>query len=59
MRSTADIEAAQAALKEAKSSYHPRINLEGALRRDDNVAGVQGNRNSDAIMVERVGKDTS
>ena len=51
MQSTADVEAAQAAIKRAESEYHPRINLEGSLRRDNNLAGVRGNRNADALMV--------
>lgn len=51
LQSTADVEAAQAAIKAAQSGYHPRINLEGSLRRDNNLAGVAGNRNADALMV--------
>ena len=33
------------------SAFHPRVNLEGTLDRDDDVAGVSGVRNSEAIMV--------
>lgn len=51
LQSTANIEVAEAALKGAQSGYHPQFNLEGALNRDDNISGVPGNRNSDALMV--------
>lgn len=51
LQSGADVEAALATMRAARASYHPRLNLEGALRRDDNVAGVPGNRNSDSVMV--------
>ncbi|MGE0487377.1 MAG: TolC family outer membrane protein [Gammaproteobacteria bacterium] len=51
LQSTADVEAAQAAIKAARAGYHPQINLEGSLRRDNNLAGVAGNRNADALMV--------
>lgn len=51
LQSTADVEAAQAAVEAAKAGYHPQVNLEGSLRRDNNLSGVRGNRNSDALMV--------
>jgi adhesin transport system outer membrane protein len=51
LQSTADVEAVQAAIKAARAGYHPQINLEGSLRRDNNLAGVAGNRNADALMV--------
>jgi len=51
LQSTADIEAAQAALKGAAANYHPKVNLEGAMRRDNNLSGIEGIRNSDSIMV--------
>lgn len=50
-QSQAQIEAAMAAIRAARAAYQPRINLEGALRRDDNLAGVDGNRNTDSVMV--------
>lgn len=51
LQSTAEIEAAQAALQGAAATYHPKVNLEGAMRRDNNLSGIDGIRNSDSIMV--------
>lgn len=51
LQSTADVEAADRAIKAARAAYHPVVNLEGSMRRDNNVAGVAGNRNADAVMV--------
>ncbi len=51
LQSEARIEAAQATLVGARSGYHPQLNLEGGLNRDNNIAGVEGNRNADSIMV--------
>jgi adhesin transport system outer membrane protein len=51
LQSEAEVTAAEASVKAAKAAYHPKVDLEGSLRRDDNIAGVEGNRNSDAIMV--------
>ena len=51
LRAAANVEAAAAAIKAAMSAFHPRVNLEGTLDRDDDVAGVSGVRNSEAIMV--------
>ncbi len=51
LQSGANVEAAVAAMQAARAGYHPRLNLEGAMRRDNNVAGVGGNRNSDSVMV--------
>lgn len=47
----AGIEAADAELTGSRSGYHPQISFEGALNRDNNIAGVEGNRNSDTLMV--------
>lgn len=51
LQSSAGVDAAQATLEGSKSGYHPQLNLEGALNRDNNISGVNGNRNSDAVMV--------
>lgn len=51
LQSQAEAEAAAAEIRAAKSAYHPTVNLEGRLRRDDNISGVEGTRNSTAIMV--------
>ena len=51
LQSQAEAEAADAEIRAAKSAYHPTVNLEGRLRRDDNISGVDGTRNSTAIMV--------
>ncbi len=51
LQSGANIEAADAVLSGAKAGYHPQLNLEAGLNRDDNISGVPGNRNSDAVMV--------
>lgn len=47
----AGIAAAQAELVGSQSGYHPQVNLEGAMNRDDNISGVRGIRNSDTLMV--------
>ena len=49
--SAAEIAAADASVKVAKSAYHPRVDLEGRLRRDSDLAGVEGIRNSDTVML--------
>lgn len=51
LQSTADVTAAARAIEAARAAYHPTVNLEGSMRRDNNIAGVAGNRNSDSIMV--------
>lgn len=51
LQSSANIAAAEATLTGAKSGYHPQLNLEGNLDRNNNISGVNGNRNSDAVMV--------
>lgn len=51
LQSEAEVEAAVAEIKAAKAAYQPTVNLEGSLRRDDNISGVKGTRNSTAIMV--------
>lgn len=51
LQSQAEAEAADAEIRAAKAAYHPTVNLEGRLRRDDNISGVEGTRNSTAIMV--------
>ncbi|MGR8919089.1 MAG: TolC family outer membrane protein [Gammaproteobacteria bacterium] len=51
LQSQAGIDAADAQLRGSRSGYHPQVNLEGALNRDNNISGVRGNRNSDSIMV--------
>lgn len=51
MQSNANVDAADAVLTGSRAGYHPQLNLEGALNRDNNISGVNGNRNSDAVMV--------
>ena len=51
MQSQAEMEAAEAGIKAAKAAYHPTVNLEGRMRRDGNLSGVEGTRNSTALMV--------
>ncbi len=51
LQSQAEMEAAEAGIKAAKAAYHPTLNLEGRMRRDGNVGGVEGTRNSTAIML--------
>ncbi|MGB1885442.1 MAG: TolC family outer membrane protein, partial [Gammaproteobacteria bacterium] len=50
-QSEALVAAADAVLEGSASGYHPQLNLEGALNRDNNISGVRGNRNSDTVMV--------
>lgn len=51
LRSKADVEAAVAAVSGARAGYYPRVDLVGALRRDADLGGVRGNRNSESVMV--------
>ncbi|MGE0859522.1 MAG: TolC family outer membrane protein [Gammaproteobacteria bacterium] len=51
LRSSADAAAALAALKAARAPYQPRLDLLGTLRRDADLGGVQGTRNSDTLML--------
>lgn len=51
LQSEAEAQAADAAIEAARSAYQPTVNLEGRMRRDDNISGVEGTRNSTAIMV--------
>lgn len=51
LQSAADVDAALAAVRSAMANYHPVINLQGSLRRDDNLSGIDGIRNADAVMV--------
>ena len=51
LQSQAEAEAAAAEIRAAKAAYQPTVNLEGRMRRDDNISGVDGTRNSTAIMV--------
>ena len=51
LQSEAEMEAAEAEIKATKAAYQPTVNLEGRARRDDNISGVKGTRNANAIMV--------
>ncbi|MCC7410624.1 MAG: TolC family outer membrane protein [Gammaproteobacteria bacterium] len=46
-----ELDAAGAAISVARASYWPRVDLEGNLSRNANLAGVDGIRNSDTLMV--------
>ncbi len=47
----ARVRAAEAALHEARAAYHPRVTLEAAVTRDNNIAGVRGQRDTESLMV--------
>lgn len=51
MRSKADIEAALATIRAARAGYQPRVDLQGSLRRDSDVGGITGNRNTSSLML--------
>ena len=51
MRSKADIEAALAIIRAAHAGYQPRLDLQGSLRRDGEVGGITGNRNTGSLML--------
>ena len=51
MRSKADIAAAMAVIRAAHAAYQPRLDLQGTLRRDNDVGGISGNRDSDSLML--------
>ena len=51
MRSKAEIEAALAIIKAARSGYQPRLDLQGSLRRDNDVGGITGNRDVSSLML--------
>ena len=51
MRSRADIEAALAIMRAARSGYQPRVDLQGTLRRDNDVGGITGNRDTSSLML--------
>jgi len=47
----ARVTAAKASIRGARSGYFPRLDIEAGFRRDDDVAGVAGVRNTDAVML--------
>jgi adhesin transport system outer membrane protein len=47
----AEIAAAEAAVRGAKAPYLPRLNLELSANRNDNIAGLRGQSDSDAAML--------
>ncbi len=47
----AEVEAAAAAIRVARSGYWPSLDLEAGITRDDNVAGVAGERNTNSLML--------
>lgn len=49
--SKASAEAAASEIKLAKSAYHPQVDLEAAMRRDDDIAGVRGYRDTESLML--------
>lgn len=51
LKSEAELAAAESEVKTAKAAYQPRLDLEGALRRDADIAGVEGIRNTEALML--------
>ena len=51
MRSKADIQAALATMRAARAGYQPRLDLQGSLRRDSDVGGIDGNRNVSNLML--------
>ena len=51
MRSKADVEAALAIIRAAHAGYQPRLDLQGSLRRDGEVGGITGNRNTGSLML--------
>ena len=51
LEAQAQITAADAQIEAARAAFHPQLNIEGSLRRDDNQSGVKGNRNIDTLML--------
>ena len=47
----AEVEAAAAAVQVTRASYWPRLDLEAGINRDDNIGGVEGVRNTNALML--------
>jgi len=47
----ADVSAAEAAVRGAKAPYLPRLNLEANVSRDQNIAGIPGDFNTDSLML--------
>ena len=47
----ADVNAAEAAVRGAKSAYYPRFNFEASANRNENIAGIPGNFNNEALML--------
>jgi len=51
MRSKAEIDAALATIRAARAGYHPRLDLQGSVRRDNDVGGISGNRDTSNLML--------
>ena len=51
LRSKADVDAALASIRAARAGYHPRVDLQGSLRRDADLGGIPGNRDTGSLMV--------
>lgn len=51
MQARAELEASEAAIAVARAAYHPRVDLEANSTRNANLAGVEGIRNSNTIML--------
>lgn len=45
------VEAASAAAKGARAGYFPKVDLEVSMNRDANLSGIEGVRNSNAVML--------
>ena len=47
----AEISAAEASVRGAKAPFYPRLNLELSANRNENLAGIKGNYDSEALML--------
>ena len=47
----AEVAVAEASVRNARSQYYPRINLEASAGRNQNIAGIKGDYNSEALML--------
>jgi len=51
LRARAEREASESAVKVARAAYHPRVDLEANVSRNENLSGVEGLRDSETIML--------
>ena len=47
----AEIAVAEASVRSARSLYYPRLNIEASASRNQNIAGIKGDYNSEALML--------